>query len=178
MRVCREQTNTFERSSANSGCALTKKRSVRMVIGHSSPALEECGRRQGPCCPINDLAEARAHGARGAEAEGASPASSEELRGQRRAPSSRSDTQRDFITPLACGGGFIRCHCVFSFFTYTGREPETTLRRSSSVSTSRTGNYNEKRRQHLFSDAPGIISHKARRRRGKPGKRTRRTVLV
>lgn len=41
-------------------------------------------------------------GASGAEAEGASPASSEELRGERRAPSSRSDTQRDFITPLAC----------------------------------------------------------------------------
>lgn len=40
-------------------------------------------------------------GAGGAEAEGASPASSEELRGARGAPSSRSDTHRDFITPLA-----------------------------------------------------------------------------
>lgn len=57
-------------------------------------------------------------GASGAEAEGASPASSEELRGERRAPSSRSDTQRDFITPLACGCFFIHCHCVKKEFFF------------------------------------------------------------
>lgn len=72
------------------------------MIGRPRAALEECKRGQVPRWPINDPAEARARrrrersGAQRAEAEGASPASREELRGER----SRSATQRDFITTL------------------------------------------------------------------------------
>lgn len=82
----------------------------------------------GKCLVVQSMTWLRRErsGASGAEAEGASPASSEELRGERRAPSSRSDTQRDFITPLACGCFFYTlplCEKKKIFFLYrTGTE--------------------------------------------------------